>query len=98
MNDPTRGRQGKPGKPGEGGTGGAGGTGGSSETGTGGAGGVGGEGGRGGSFLPPLTKDQLPEKVADFLSEHPVFVRLYVPAVVTVSLIVQLFFPTGRCR
>lgn len=96
MSDPREGQPGKPGSAGVGGTGGAGGAGGSSQSGTGGQGG---EGGRGGPFLPPLTKEQLPAPVADFLTDHPVFVRLYVPFVVTVSLIVQLLIPTsGRCR
>src|SRR5687767_14605253 len=99
MSDRNYGGPGKPGEAGQparGGTGGQGGTGGSSDTGTGGAGGTGGEGGPGGHFLPPLTKDQLPEPVAAFLEEHPVFVRLYVPFVVTVSLIVQILIPTTQ--
>lgn len=47
-------------------------------------------------LLQPLRRDQVPKRIGDFFSDHPVFVRLYVPFIVTLSLVVQLFTPTGR--
>lgn len=38
-------------------------------------------------------QDKLPEFMSNFIDEHPVFIRLYVPVVTTLTFLIMLLSP-----
>ena len=39
----------------------------------------------------PTTKERFPDRIVRFFDEHPVYVKAYVPVMVTISVAVQIF-------